>query len=95
VHQGGRDDLTTLYAHSNLQFASAYSLYVFSIHSNDSPILFLVLDVWSERSFTVIDINNRDYDFDIAHQVMTILPVYILRQHRRYHWALVDGLGGM
>lgn len=57
----------------------------------DNPrIIFLVIDIWSERSFLVIDIDRHDYDFDTAHKCKTVVPVHILRQHRRLdRWALV------
>lgn len=60
---------------------------------SDSRILFLVIDVWSERTFLVIDVNNHDYDFHTAHKTNTILPVYVLRQHgKRRGWVLVRWL---
>ena len=31
----------------------------------------LLIDVWSERTFIVIDINHFDFDFDTAHKTTT------------------------
>ncbi|KAJ1713570.1 hypothetical protein NYO67_4289 [Aspergillus flavus] len=57
---------------------------------NDSRILFLAIEVWSERTFLVIEINRRDYDFNTAHKCKTIVPVYVLRQHgESRRWTLV------
>lgn len=37
----------------------------------------------------VIDINNFDYNFDTAHETKTILPVYVVWQHKRRGWFIV------
>ncbi|CRL30799.1 unnamed protein product [Penicillium camemberti] len=63
---------------------------VFPDWESDSRILFLVIDVWSERTFIVIDINHHDYDFWTAHKAKTVLPVFVLRQHgKRRDWVLI------
>ncbi|CAG8933767.1 unnamed protein product [Penicillium salamii] len=63
---------------------------VFPDWESDPRILFLAMDVWSERTFIVIDINHHDYDFGTAHKTKTILPVFVLSQHRkRRDWALI------
>ncbi|PLB55657.1 hypothetical protein P170DRAFT_506212 [Aspergillus steynii IBT 23096] len=57
---------------------------------SDPRMLLLAIDLWSERTFIVIDINNRDYNFRTAHKNTTVFPVYVLRQHgRRQDWVLV------
>lgn len=56
---------------------------------SDPRVLFLCVDVWSERSFLVIDINHHNYDFGKAHQDETIFPVYVLqRRGKRREWAM-------
>ncbi|CAG8165422.1 unnamed protein product [Penicillium salamii] len=63
---------------------------IFPDWETDPRIRFLVIDVWSERTFIVIDINYHDYDFNTAHKDKTILPVFVLRQHgRRKDWVLI------
>lgn len=63
---------------------------IFPEWESDPRILYLVIDVWSERTFIVIDVNHRDYDFHTAHESKTILPVYMIRQHGRNRgWALI------
>lgn len=72
--------------------ASAYGVAseIFPEWESDSRILFLAIDVWSERSFIVIDIHHRDYDFGTAHKTKKILPAYVLRQLGRSRgWALI------
>lgn len=55
----------------------------------DSRILFLAIDIWSERSFIVIDLNHHDYNYDTAHHCQKVLPVYVLQQQgRSRRWAL-------
>jgi hypothetical protein len=48
---------------------------------NDPRVLFVAIDVWSERTFIVIDINHHDYDFGTAHKAKTVFPVFVLRQY--------------
>ncbi|KAJ5304161.1 Subtilisin-like serine protease [Penicillium atrosanguineum] len=63
---------------------------IFPNWENDRRILYLAIDIWKERTFIVIDINNHDYDFETAHESKKVLPVYVLRQYRkRQGWALV------
>jgi hypothetical protein len=71
---------------------SAYSIVseIFPDWTNDPRILFLAIDIWSERTFIVIDINNHAYDFRTAHETRTVLPVYMLQKHKRMQdWVLV------
>lgn len=49
------------------------------------------MEIWGDRAFLAIDINNREYNFDTAHKATTVLPVYVLRLHRK-RWALVRWL---
>lgn len=71
---------------------------VFPDWEYDSRILFLAIEIWGDRAFMAIDINNHDYDFLTAHKTKTVFPVYVLREFRkRKGWALVrwpmeDGL---
>ncbi|CAG8948023.1 unnamed protein product [Penicillium salamii] len=63
---------------------------IFPDCETDARIRILVIDVWTERTFIVIDINRHDYDFETADEDKTILPVSVLRQHgRRKQWVLV------
>jgi hypothetical protein len=63
---------------------------VFPDWTNDPRMLFLAIDIWSERTFIVIDINNYAYDFRSAHEIKTVLPVFVLQKHkRRQDWVLV------
>lgn len=71
---------------------SAYSIVneIFPDWKNDDRVLFLAIEVWGDRIYIAIDINNYDYNFDTAHKNKTILPVYVLRQHRKGRgWALI------
>ncbi|KAJ5970339.1 uncharacterized protein N7479_000257 [Penicillium vulpinum] len=62
---------------------------VFPGWENDPRILPVVIDVWDERTFIVVDINHLDYDFNTAHEVKKVFPVYILRQGKKRGWALI------
>ncbi|CAG7956065.1 unnamed protein product [Penicillium salamii] len=63
---------------------------IFPDLETDTRIRIIVIDVWTERTFIVIDINRHDYDFETADEDKTILPVSVLRQHgRRKNWVLV------
>ncbi|KAJ5110333.1 hypothetical protein NUU61_001590 [Penicillium alfredii] len=63
---------------------------IFPEWERDSRVHFLAIDVWSERTFMVIDINHHDYDFHTAHKTKAILPVYVLQQRRRNRpWTLI------
>lgn len=42
----------------------------------------LVVDVYPRHAFIVLDINNRQYDYDLAHKQTFSVPVYILRLSR-------------
>lgn len=56
---------------------------IFPGWERDSRILFLAIEIWGERVFLAIDINHHDYNFKTAHKSTTILPVSVLREHRR------------
>ncbi|CAG8128313.1 unnamed protein product [Penicillium olsonii] len=57
---------------------------------SDPRIRFPVMDVWSERTFIVLDINHHEYDFGTEHKTKTILPVFVLSQHgKRKDWDLI------
>ncbi|KAJ5940291.1 hypothetical protein N7516_000459 [Penicillium verrucosum] len=64
---------------------------VFPDWPSNPQILVLAIDVWSKRTFIVIDINNSAYDFHTAHKTTTPFPVYVLREDKRKQgcWALV------
>jgi hypothetical protein len=36
-----------------------------------------------------IDVNSHEYNFDTAHKNTTVIPVYVLWQHRRRGWVIV------
>lgn len=55
----------------------------------DDRVLFLAIEIWGDRTFMAIDLNNHDYDFEQAHKVKPVLPVYVLWKHRRKGWILV------
>lgn len=61
---------------------------VFPDWRKDPRILFIAIDVWSEHTFIVLDINNYAYNFRLAHEVRTVLPVYLLQLKSRQGWAL-------
>ncbi|KAJ5488274.1 hypothetical protein N7453_011728 [Penicillium expansum] len=62
---------------------------VFPGWENDPRIRFLAIDVWDERTFIVVDINHLDYDFNTAHKIKKVFPVYVLRHGKKRGWALV------
>lgn len=43
----------------------------------------LVVDVYPRHAYIVIDVNNRQYDYDTAHKQTYPVPIYILRLSRR------------
>ncbi|PLB46011.1 hypothetical protein P170DRAFT_439697, partial [Aspergillus steynii IBT 23096] len=55
----------------------------------DPRIRFLAVEIRGDRTFMIVDVNNFDYDFDTAHKTETILPVYVLWQHKRKGWFLI------
>ncbi|CAG8365030.1 unnamed protein product [Penicillium salamii] len=62
---------------------------VFPEWESDPRILFLAIDVCSERTFIVLDINHHEYDFNTAHKAKTVFPAFVLRQHkRRRDWVI-------
>ncbi|KAJ5542366.1 hypothetical protein N7535_004786 [Penicillium sp. DV-2018c] len=70
--------------------ANSVASEIFPEWENDSRILFLAIDIWSERTFIVIDVNHHDYDFQTAHKTLAVLPVYVLRQlGKNRGWALI------
>ncbi|GIK00116.1 hypothetical protein Aspvir_004134 [Aspergillus viridinutans] len=70
---------------------SAYNFVneIFPDWENDKRILFLAIEIWGDRTYMAVDINNYDYNFDTAHKNKTILPVYVLWQHRRRGWVMI------
>lgn len=63
---------------------------VFPEWEHDPRILFLAIEIWSERTFIVVDINRNDYNYDTAHKCKNILPVYVLRKHGKpRRWVLI------
>lgn len=52
---------------------------IFPCWEEDSRVLFLAIEVRPERTHMVIDINNNEYDFAIAHETKNVLLVYVLR----------------
>lgn len=72
---------------------SAYRIVseIFPDWERDSRILFLAIEIWGERVFLVIDVNHNDYNFKTAHKSTAILPVSVLREHRRSErgWNLI------
>jgi hypothetical protein len=44
---------------------------------------FLAIDLWSEHTFIVININNHAYDFRLVHEIKTVFPVYVLQKQSR------------
>ncbi|KAJ5794988.1 hypothetical protein N7457_001587 [Penicillium paradoxum] len=63
---------------------------VFPGWEDDPRILYLVIDVSTERTFIVIDVNHHDYNYHKAHRDKEIVPVHVLRQHgKRREWFLV------
>ncbi|KAA8642592.1 hypothetical protein EYZ11_006948 [Aspergillus tanneri] len=71
--------------------ASAYKIVneIFPNWERDNRILFLAIEIWGDRTYMAIDVNNYDYKFETAHKTKTILPVYVLRQHRKRGWAII------
>lgn len=69
---------------------SAYSFVdgIFPDWEHDNRILFLAIEVWGDRTFMAIDINNFDYNFDTAHKSTTVLPVFVLSK-KRENWNLI------
>ncbi|KAJ5154841.1 uncharacterized protein N7500_010280 [Penicillium coprophilum] len=62
---------------------------VFPGWENDPRVLPVAFDVWEERTFIVVDINHQDYDFDTAHKIKKVFPVYVLRNGKKRGWALI------
>ncbi|KAB8223904.1 hypothetical protein BDV33DRAFT_199949 [Aspergillus novoparasiticus] len=52
----------------------------FMVHweTENTPRL-LVVDVYPKHAYIVIDINNRRYNYDTAHQQIYAIPVYVLQ----------------
>lgn len=58
----------------------------------DKRIQLMVVDIDTRRTFIVIDINNRGYDFQTAHENTLLLPVHIARpQKRSTEWIVTRG----
>lgn len=47
----------------------------------------LVVDVYPRHAYIVVDINNQQYDYDIAHKQTFAIPIYILRLSRSGKWT--------
>ncbi|KAJ5365685.1 hypothetical protein N7517_008571 [Penicillium concentricum] len=62
---------------------------VFPGWENDPRVLPVAFDVWDERTFIVVDINHLDYDFNTAHKIKKVFPVYVLRHEKKRGWALI------
>ena len=62
---------------------------VFPDWEHDSRILFLAIEIWSDRTYMAIDINHHDYKFDTAHKSTAIFPVFVLGKHRKRGWKIV------
>lgn len=46
----------------------------------------LVVDVYPRHTYAVVDINNKEYDYETAHKQITPLPVYILSLSKQKKW---------
>lgn len=63
---------------------------IFPGWEHDNRILFLAVEVFADRTYMVIDINNHDYNFGTAHENKKAVHVYVLRRvHKGQSWALV------
>jgi hypothetical protein len=57
---------------------------------SDQRILFLAIEIFSDRIYPVFDINHNEYNIRTAHKDSKSLPVYLLRPaHKRNESALV------
>ncbi|KAE8154052.1 hypothetical protein BDV25DRAFT_136197 [Aspergillus avenaceus] len=56
---------------------------------NDNRVLFLAAEIWGDRAFMAIDINNHEYNFQTAHKTKIVFPVHVLWLHKRKGWILV------
>ena len=70
---------------------SAYNVVheIFPDWEQDSRVLFLAIEVWSDHTYLAIDINHHNYNFDTAHQSTAVFPVFVLSKKRRRGWKLV------
>lgn len=68
---------------------------IFPNWENDSRIHFLAIEIRGDRTFMAVDINNVNYNFNTAHITRTVLPVYVVWQHKRRDGLLYDGLRKM
>lgn len=66
--------------------ASKFVNEIFPNWENDNRILFLAIEIRGDRTYMAVDINNFNYNFDTAHEAMTILPVYVVWQHKKKGW---------
>ncbi|PWY94528.1 hypothetical protein BO94DRAFT_609892 [Aspergillus sclerotioniger CBS 115572] len=62
---------------------------IFPNYKDDNRINFLAIEIQAKHTYIAIDVNNFDYDFETAHETTTILPVYVLWNHKRNGWYLV------
>lgn len=47
----------------------------------------LAVDMYPRHAYLVVDINNQEYDYDIAHKQTFAIPLYILRLSRKNKWT--------
>ncbi|CRL29630.1 unnamed protein product [Penicillium camemberti] len=59
------------------------------IKEDDPRALSVAIDLWDDRTFIVVDINHLDYDFNTAHKIKKVFPVYVLRHGKNRGWALI------
>lgn len=45
----------------------------------DHKVQLIAVDANSQYTYSVLDIDNWDYDYETAHKVYTPIPVYVLR----------------
>ncbi|KAJ5788979.1 uncharacterized protein N7518_005990 [Penicillium psychrosexuale] len=62
---------------------------VFPGWEDDPRVLPVAVDVWHSRTYIVVDINHLDYDFNTAHKIKKVFPVYILRHGKKRGWILI------
>lgn len=62
---------------------------VFPGQEDDPRALSVAIDLWDDRTFIVVDINHLDYDFNTAHKIKKVFPVYVLRHGKNRGWALI------
>ncbi|KAJ1709731.1 hypothetical protein NYO67_8134 [Aspergillus flavus] len=78
-------DVPTNLLHPDEYLASASELVSpFIVHwERENTPLLLVVDVYPKHAYIVIDINNRRYNYDTAHQQIYAIPVYVLQLSKK------------